>query len=142
MSSRTDEILEVQAFFWKQLCAAGWKDISKIGSSATFQDGRRVITVGNQGDDSLYWNAFPSVTSLGKQDPLVGYVGPDPIPVGTFEITGSAAHCEARANIVDKNGNLTQESFFEGTMAAVYKRLFDESITRIEGFIAAGETVN
>lgn len=142
MSSKTDAILEVQGFFWRQLRAGGWKEIANTGTSATFQDGRRVITVRNQGDDSLYWNAFPSVDSPGKNDPLLGYIGPQPTPVGTFEITGTAAACDARANVLDKQENFTQEPFCNGPMADVYARLLPESVRRIDEFITGGESIN
>jgi hypothetical protein len=138
-----DTILEVQGFFWKQLRADGWTEISNTGTSATFQDGRRVITVGNQGDDSLYWTADPSVPDADNVDPILGYTGSsEPVSVGVFDITGSAAACKVLSNVRDKEGNFAPEIFCNGPMADVYARLLDESVRRIDDFIAGGESIN
>jgi transposase InsO family protein len=143
MASSTDNILEMQGFFWKELRAAVWKEISNTGTSATFQDGRRVITVGNQGDDSLYWTAYPSVSDAHKVDPILGYMGSsEPVPVGAFDITGAAAMCAVLSNVLDKEGNFAPEPFCNGPMADVYARLLAESVRRIDEFIAGGESIN
>jgi hypothetical protein len=142
MPSRSNDILAVQGFFWQQLRSEGWKEISNTGSSATFRDGRRVITIANQGDDSLSWCAFASVPDEGPVDPLLGYTGPKALPLGAFEITGSPAACDALANVIDKAGSFAQEPFCTGPMADVHARLFRESVRRIDEFIVSGETIN
>jgi hypothetical protein len=142
MTRETDEILQVQGFFWKQLRARGWKPIHDALSSAIFRDGRRVVVVGNQGDDSLYWTASPSVKDGQPVDPIIGYMGPEPVHVATFDIKGSPSQCRVVMNVITRGGQFAEEQFFTGPMEQAFERMFDESVRRIDDFIAGGETTN
>jgi hypothetical protein len=142
-SRETDEILQVQGFFWKQLRARGWKEINNTLVSAIFRDGRRVIVVGNQPDDSLHWIASPSIEPDQFTDPLLGYTGArEPTRVAVFDIKGAPGRCRVVMNVLDKIQQFSQESFFSGPMEEAFDRLLEESVQRIDDFIAGGETIN
>jgi hypothetical protein len=142
MTRETDEILQVQDFFWRQLQARGWKPTHNALSSAGFREGRRVVAVGNQGDDSLYWTASPSVKNEQPADPFLGYTGPEPVPVATFNVKGSPGECRVVMNVITRDEKFAEEQFFTGPMEQAFERMFDESVRRIDDFIASGETIN
>jgi hypothetical protein len=137
----TDAILQVQGFFWRQLQARGWKPTHNALSSAGFRDGRRVVVVGNQGDASLYWIASPSVKDE-PVDPILGYTGPEPVRVATFDVKGSPGECRVVMNVITRDERFAEEPLFTGPMEQAFERMFDESVRRIDDFIAGGETIN